>query len=221
MIVFRKKFLYCTVFVSIYFILILLGISIFSTNQTNWLSNTFFDKVFLFLLTPIFAFIASSIGESGNTTFYIRTRSRTRGIAILLKQQYIVSIVYVTLWILIICVFLIFRFGNISPAILSNLCKFYFRYILGYVIFINLSTMFSRTQSKQLSTAPYACSYLLLVAEILVFYPTVDKMPNLPNISLVYSWIFSSNPFAALFLIMFVVITTFIIFQYYSQKDIY
>lgn len=221
MIILRKNFLYCAVFVILYFVFILSGVSVFSTTQTNWLSNAFFDKVFLFLLTPVFAFIASSIGESGSTTFYIRTRSRTRGLAMLLKQQYLVSIVYVTLWILTVCIFLIFRFGNISPAILSNICRIYFRYILGYVIFINLSTIFSKVKFKQLSTAPYSCSYLLLVAEILVFYPTVDKMPNIPNISLLFSWIFSSNPFAALFLVAIVSITYFVIFQFSSLKDIY
>lgn len=221
MIILNKKFLYCNIAILTYFVIILTCISTFATTQNDWISNVFFDKVFLFLLTPIFAFIISFIGKSGNTTFFIRVGTKTHGIALLLIQQYIVALIYLTLWTISVCVFLLSIFGEISTIILGDILRIYLRYIWGYLIYINVSSMFSRVSSKQISSSPFACSYLLLVAEILVIYPTIDKMASVPNISLVYSWMFSSNPFATPILIVLVITTSLMNFYGYTCKDIY
>lgn len=173
-----------------FFFTILSCLFIYAVGVSTWFSNLFFDKLVVFLLTPPFMFGVLLIEKSITSVTVIRTKGRIHALLIQLIQQYLFGFLYLTIWFILLILFSLIKFGGIftgSDAI--SILQWYFRFQLGFMILINVSALFKKSNIKLFTSASYILTYVLFALELLAVIPELDKQLGI-EINLVFSWMF-------------------------------
>lgn len=197
MILFNKKFRYLMGAYAVYIAIINLVTALAQRVEKNmFVFQMLGDKTFTYFIVPPFAYAISLIDESITKPYIIRMENRQKYLYFLLIQQYLFAAFYILMWMIFIACFAKWN-GNTEHI---NYIDYYFRYLLGLLIFVNLSDFLKRLKIKFFAAIPFVATYLLLVIEVLA----LAKIANTSSLSiyLVFSWIHYWGSFGHLALIM-------------------
>lgn len=182
-----------------FFLIILSVVSFVSHDQTDWLNNVFFDKVYSLILAPSYLLSISYIDSNMTLPKVIRIGSRTKVLFLSLVGKIIFTLIYFWLWFMLIIVFSLLNYPSIYEMIFADMLGVFFRYFLGFILLSTIVELFRRTKNQYLTQMPYLFAYLILVIELLVVIHQIALATPF-KIHILFSWVFYDGVRAYLYL---------------------
>lgn len=190
MIIKSKRFWIISPIYVAYIVLILLFINVLDVEM---LVQVFTDKVFVYLIIPPFILGIALIEESLKKTSIIRMDNRKQALFLALKQQYLLGFIYLVMWFALIALFAI-KIGEMVKV--SIFLGIFIRYLLCFVLIVNISACMKRLNYKIFVTIPFVLTYAILVIDILVLTFVTGRIGT--TLYLVFSWTFFKNSFESI-----------------------
>lgn len=200
---FHKRLL-CLAMLYIGYIAVIMGVTLLlrGPSDTSFLGQISSDKVYSYLLVPPLLCGIFIIDESMKKPLLIRMGSRRRALLRLLAQQYLFTMIYVSVWFGQIALFA--RLGGETFAVIGLLGE-YGRYLLSLLLLVNCAELFKRLNSMAVPAVLFGASFILLLIDVL-FIPTVTNRFG-PPVRLLFSWAFPRRGLSYLILAAWLVIT--------------
>lgn len=218
MILFAKKTKYATIVIVLYFIIILFSLANYTDSVSNFFVNIFFDKFFMYIITPLFLIITTAIDSSVLKPTTIRGGSRKKSLLILLSQQYIAAFMYLCIWFALLMIFSILMFPDLGGVNLINIFTWFLKYLLFFILIINISITIKKLSFKIISSISYVFTYLLAIVEIFLLYEINKYL--IDDLFFVFSWVFTDNQYSFIALLILTVVTTCITMFCNTKYDI-
>jgi len=176
---------------------------------SNWFNQWIFDKFFVFQFMSVITVGLAILGSRFNNLTFIRMGSRRKILGRELLGYYIQG------WIWVTITFLFIGFGALlleEVHVTSDLANWYFRYLLGVILFINVMSCIK--WSNLLIARKYAAliAFAWMALEMLAIGPYLDA-------NLLFSWIFHRGAESYLWLSGFILITTLLNIKLGDKRD--
>lgn len=182
-----------------FFLIILSVVSFVSHDQTDWLNNVFFDKVYSLILAPSYLLSISYIDSNMTLPKVIRIGSRTKVLFLSLVGKITFTLIYFWLWFMLIIVFSLLNYPSIYEMTFADMLGVFFRYFLGFILLSTMVELFRRTKNQYIAQMPYLFAYLILVIELLVVIHQIALATPF-KIHILFSWVFYDGVRAYLYL---------------------
>lgn len=190
-----------------------------SPNQAYWIANVFHDKMFLFILLPIYLLVNFIIEKSVSIVQITKMKTRERAILFVGIQQVLNLFLLVTTWFLIITVFTILQFGKITEISLSELLISYITYCEEMLLVSSVVIILRKSNKRNLQEFSYVITYGMVVLEN-TLVPELNMLLPI-DVYLCFSWIFSRYSFAPIVLLFLNAMFVMIIIRKSSYEDIF
>lgn len=170
--------------------------------DTPFLGQISSNKIYSYLMVPPLLCGVYIIDESMKKPLLIRMGSRRRALLRLLAQQYLFTIIFVSVWFGQIALFA--GLGGETFAVIGFLGE-YGRYLLSLLLLVNCAELLRRLNSMAVPAVSFGVSFVLLLIEVL-FIPAVTNRFG-PPVRLLFSWAFPKRGLSYLILAAWLVIT--------------
>ncbi len=216
---YRKSILILFGIISFYFISIISIILLFVDEQLAWNVHLFTDKMFVFILAPLYLIGLVFAEKHMTITKILRIGSRKKAMLILIYYKIAFTVFFCFLWFVFVNVFAIVKFGGVYQKNSLDILELFIRYSLGLFLLGILSEVFKKSENSFLSSSPYLGVYLVLDLEVLVIVRQLSQHSGLPN-HIFFTWIFCNEITSYILLSLFIIICIVYLFRYGLKKDI-
>lgn len=210
MIITNKRALPLTAAIMVFIVAVL---TIITRSGSDIGTYTVFDKFYTYIIVPPFAGILTLIDESINKPVIVRIGSRSRALRFEIMQQYSFAAGYLLLWFLMFTAFGIMSGASITTKGLLNR---FFRYLLSFIIFVNVAGIFKRTPMKLLSSVPIVSAYIFLLLDTMVLTAITSRFGA--TLYLIFSWTFYRKDIPAFIALALWSVITLICLHYCNRK---
>lgn len=213
----KKVFLYVVLFAIQVMVVLLIALN--ADSQSNFLVNLFYDRLFTFILIPLYLYGAANVDVDINYLVVLRIGSRKNGMIKRLKFQYGYGLLFWIMWFSVIAMFSFLFFGTLENFVSIKYAVIFLKYYIGSVMISNLLLILNSSNSKFLSENSYIIIYLLFIIEVLVIVSEV-KMQTPIEVFLFFSWIIYGEYVGVLVLFVYSMLLLRYIFKISIRKDI-
>lgn len=189
-----------------------------SPNQSSWFGNIFSANVYIYQLIAVFLFGVHFIDQHFSTSLIIRMENREKAGFEQVGFKYVFAFVYLNIWFVLIVFLTIYLFSAPFIYEISDILNRYIHYLLGFMIIINLSEIFKKSEISALKFSPIPLAYLILIVEVLVIVPFIIHL-NIPHVMLVFGWIFNKGIISFVVLIAIFAASLFYLLRYSTKND--
>lgn len=200
------------------FLSIFLGLCMFDVEADIWFSNLFLDKLFVFLLVPLYLFGCFIIENHMTVPTIIRYKNRTKVELCRLKRLYEFTIVFLTVWFSLLMFFTVIKYGGMDGSIIREIYGYFFRYLFGFFLLCNCILIVKRVENHAVSNNSHLFVYCYMVLEIIVLAPEIDMHTRFSP-KFLFSWIFASEAYSSIILIVGVLFSLLYYFKISMRKD--
>lgn len=181
----------------------------------DWFSQWIFDKFFVFQFMSVVTIGLVIESSYFHNLSYIRMGSRR---AILRKE---LLGYYSQGFICLTIMFMFIVFGALllrESHFILQLIAWYIRYLLGIVIFINVMSCLESSNNLTLRKYSKFITFVWLAFEILLLQPYINRLYSL-DINLLFSWVFHKGAASYYYMLIFILITTFLNIRMSDKRD--
>lgn len=191
MILTHKSFWNIVIWNILCFLCVMSGLVWSAGTAEAWLSSLFSDKLWMFLLVPLFLTGISKIESSLHVYTVTRMKDRRTFFLFRIGQQYLYALIYMAIWLV-----LTFAFGRVcfpSARIAgATIWDWFFRFLWGLIMLVNLTECVGLWSKSASSLVACTASYGFMLMETMVLIPETAK--NLPvTLRLIFGWIFTAD----------------------------
>ncbi len=205
--------------VSIYFLALIFISALVCVTNSNWLSNWFYGKFYVFQFS-VFFIIGCALSQTKYTLYYLIRRGKRRFTYFsIISEQYFLAIIMTTLlFFFIICggFFYPQEFYNLN---ILDFVSWYFRYLLGLFLLSSLSSNFYISNKIIFHRYCFLIVFLLLAFETIILFPTIDTF-FARKIYLLFSWTFNSEPESIIILLSVICLLNLRIYFFSNKRDV-
>lgn len=180
-----------------------------------WFNQWIFDKFYVFQFISVITVGLAIEGSYFNQLSYVRMENRRQ----ILKRE---LLGYYTLGLL--CLSIMFLFIILGALLLREqsfmlqLTDWYFRYLLGVIIFANIMSCLKCTNNRSLRRHCTIMVFSWMALELLVFIPFIEKFSSLDT-GLLFSWVFHKGSASYYWMIGIVLITLLLNIRINEKRD--
>ncbi len=205
------------IFVAQLFLVLL--ISCVTTAEEGWFANIFRDRVFVFLLIPIYLYGSAVLKQYINVQKMVRIGARQSVLWIEICQQYLYTICFLGSWFLMILVASIVKYAPIETYSIWEIWNIFLRYCLGCCLLCNVLLIFEYSEKKNIKANAYLISYIIFALDVIVIYP--ESLIHTPfKILIIFSWILYGGEMGYIALIIWLCITLGYLQIWNKKRDI-
>ncbi|CAM3124218.1 hypothetical protein PASE110613_17625 [Paenibacillus sediminis] len=183
--------------------------------SNNWFDQWIFDKFFVFQFISVVTIGLTIEGSYFNNLSYVRIGNRRK---ILIKEL----IGYYTQgFICLNIMFMFIIFGALSlreSGFILQLTDWYFRYLLGIILFINVMSCLKWSNNLILRRHCMLIVFIWLALELILFRPYIKKFYSL-DINLLFSWVFHKGPESYYWMLGLVLLTLLLNFRISDKRN--
>lgn len=200
-------------------IMIIIAIGIVSVNTTQWFSNLFMDKIFVFVLVPLYMRGVMLFDNYSMMPVMTRMNCRKTAMLEIIKTRYVSAILFLSIWFSILLLISAIFFADNQGTSLFDITNHFFRYLLGFLMINNVLLIFELSKVRIVSVNPYILTYLFMALELLVLCPQIQRNTML-EFHFVFSWIFYGGGYGYIALTLLIVCTFMYLFKISIRRDI-
>lgn len=188
------------------------------SSMDYWFSNVFRDKIYVFILIPIYFLAASYVDRFFSISTIVRINDRKKSIWIGFKYKLEIAFILVSEWFIMVAILSIILF-DMTQKNITNYILGYFCYLLGLIASVTTVEIFKRSEVKLLNSNPYFFTNALIIFEITVLVPTLSM--NTPfKYPIFFCWVFDWNMRGIVALTLIESALAVYLFKVSSGKDI-
>lgn len=208
---FLLAFLLYIVFNSIYFMMR-------TSADDQWFSQWIFHKFFVFQFISILVIGLIIDSHDFGILSVVRSKDRRNRLKSELLRSYQLGFLCVTMMFLFVILGALLIQAYKNSAYIWITFEWYFRYLFGVILFINISSCLKWTNNWMFSRYSYFITFVGLIFELLILKPYIRKF-FLFELNLSFSWVFHRGFESFIFLFILIIVSLYLNIQLSIRRD--
>lgn len=200
------------------FLSIFFSLCMFDMEVSLWFSNLFLDKLFIFVLVPLYLFGCLFIEKHMMISAIVRYEDRTKAELCRLKRLYGFTVVFVCIWFSLLMFFTTIKYGGMHGSVIREIYTCFFQYLVGFLLLCNFILILKRVGNYAISSNAHLFVYCYMILEVMVLVPEIEMHTSFSP-KFLFSWIFASEAYSSVILIAGVLFSLLYYFKVSMRKD--
>ncbi|MFC6651982.1 hypothetical protein [Paenibacillus rhizoplanae] len=185
------------------------------TNGHNWFDQWIYDRFFVFQFISVVTIGLNFEASNLNDFSYVRLDNRRKILARELLGYYIQGFICLS----VMFIFIIFgALLLVENNFIMKLADWYFRYLLGIVLFINVISCLKWSNKMTLRKYCFLIVFMWMALELIVLRSYIRKFFGL-DINLLFSWVFQKGIESYFWMLGMVLISIILNIMISDKKD--